>query len=86
MGQVDAAGCCQTWGQAVLLPEGDEQQLTTAERLSLLTVKAHEYTLQYHQVSTGCLMELDDLARRCNLLCSGVHIIRQALDYPYFKS
>ena len=68
MGALGGTGCCHTLGQAVLTPDVDEQHLTRAERLSLLTVQAHEYTLQYRQVSTGCLMELADLKCKCNLL------------------
>lgn len=69
-GPLGSDWCCQTWGQAVPSPEVDEQHLTRAERLSLLTVKAHKFTMQYQQVSTGCLMELADWRCTCNLLCS----------------
>lgn len=69
-GALGSGRCCQTWGQVVPSPEVDEQHLTRAERLSLLTVKAHKYTLQYQQVRRGCLIELADLKCKCNLLCS----------------
>lgn len=49
--------CCQTWGKAVVCPEKHVQQMTRAERLSLLTVKAHEYTVQYEQVINLCLVK-----------------------------
>ena len=62
MGALGGAACRQTSGQAILTPELDEQLLTRAEKLSLLTVKAHAFTLQYQQVNSGCLMELVDLS------------------------
>lgn len=47
--------CChdRLWSQAAMGSEEDVQQMSTAKRLSLLTIKAHECTVQYEQVSAG---------------------------------
>ena len=47
--------CCHH--RAVMSPEKEVKQMSRARRLSSTTVQAHENTLQYEQVMTGCLMQ-----------------------------
>ena len=50
-------GCCRPWGPDLPETDADMQPMTRAERLSLMTAKAHDYTTQYEKVILTWLMQ-----------------------------